>query len=101
MDEEEENEGNYSDYSMSESSDQDEDSESIHDKDEIEVAIAERENMENESTTVSTREDVSGESDGVDDSFLRGSTDPSSTSFVNNAYGGAIILTVIMNIFAL
>ena len=101
MDEEEENEGNYSDYSMSESSDQDEDSESIHDKDEIEVAIAERENMENESTTGSTREDVLGESDGVDDSFLRGSTDPSSTSFVNNAYGGAIILTVIMNIFAL
>ena len=92
-------EENYSDYSMSESSNQDEDSESIHDKDEIEAAIVDGENVKNESTD--TREDVSGELDVGDGSFLRGNTNPSSTSFVNNAYGGAGILAVIMNIFAL
>ena len=99
VDEDKDNENNYSDFSMSESSDQDEDSEDIQDKDEIEALTVEGENIENE--IAGTRRDVSGESDGGDGSSLRGSTSPSSTSFVNNAYGGAIILAIIMNMFAL
>lgn len=99
VDEEKDNEDNYSDFSMSESSDQDEDSKDIQDKDEIAALTVEGEDMENEIT--GTPGDVSGESDGGDGSFLRGSTNPSSTSFVNNAYGGAIILAIIMNMFAL